>query len=205
MVAWAWAHLSQARAQSEMLAIFSSQWENGLVPSVRFSPGYDSPYLGGTLLPGPGGWGGPSMVGERGNIGRARGNRISYNTSGLAALPLHAETTLQIFELSLRDSEARLWLQRIFPHLYRYHLYLHKSRGDPDTGLVYVYHPWETEVPPDSIIWSELLRETRWMCGGGRVPAWASFGTHTCLYLSTLYYWGHSRSFALEETHACTF
>lgn len=60
-----------------------------------------------------------------------------------------------------RDAEARLWLQSLFPPMFRYHDYLHGSRGDPDTGLVYVYHPWETEVSADSALWLSLLRETR--------------------------------------------
>ncbi|CAM9793256.1 unnamed protein product [Scytosiphon promiscuus] len=60
-----------------------------------------------------------------------------------------------------RDADARLWLQSLFPALMRYHDYLHGSRGDPETGLVYVLHPWETEVSADSALWSSLLTETR--------------------------------------------
>lgn len=60
-----------------------------------------------------------------------------------------------------RDAETRLWLQGLFPPIFRYHDYLHGSRSDPDTGLVYTYHPWETEVAPDSAVWDALLRETR--------------------------------------------
>lgn len=60
-----------------------------------------------------------------------------------------------------RDAEARLWLQKLFPALFRYHDYLHGSRGDPETGLVYAHHPWETEVPADSPFFENLLRETR--------------------------------------------
>lgn len=60
-----------------------------------------------------------------------------------------------------RHDDARLWLQELFPHLYRYHEYLHGSREDPETGLVYVYHPWETEIPLDSAVWYTLLNDTR--------------------------------------------
>ncbi|CAN0260116.1 unnamed protein product, partial [Hapterophycus canaliculatus] len=52
-------------------------------------------------------------------------------------------------------------LQSLFPALLRYHDYLHGSRGDPETGLVYVLHPWETEVAADSALWSFLLTEAR--------------------------------------------
>ncbi|CAM9637009.1 unnamed protein product [Discosporangium mesarthrocarpum] len=159
MVARAWTHLDHNRAQDEMMALFSGQWANGLVPTIRFARGYSADYLGGTLMPGPAGWGSLPSVGDGAGEG---GGGTGYNTSGLAALPLHAETTLQIFELSQRDSEARLWLQHMFPALYRYHEYLHGARGDPaGTGLVSVYHPWETEVSPDSTVWPGLLEETR--------------------------------------------
>lgn len=60
-----------------------------------------------------------------------------------------------------RDAEARLWLQGLFPALFRYHDYLHGSRSDPETGLVYVHHPWETEVSADSALWPSLLADAR--------------------------------------------
>lgn len=65
-----------------------------------------------------------------------------------------------------RDADARLWLQSLFPPLFRYHDYLHGNRGDPDTGLVYLHHPWEAEVSPDSALWPPLLRETRYVGQG---------------------------------------
>eukprot|EP00903_Cladosiphon_okamuranus_P016301 g15033.t1 len=155
MVAEAWAHLDQRRAREEMLSVFRGQWANGLVPTVRYAPGYEGDFLGGSFLPGPGGWGGG---GDNTSSAQSAGGA---NTSALAALPLHAEAALRIFDLSPRDAEARLWLQSLFPPLFRYHDYLHGSRGDPDTGLVYIQHPWEAEVSPDSALWPPLLRETR--------------------------------------------
>eukprot|EP00752_Nemacystus_decipiens_P014671 g13067.t1 len=156
MVAEAWAHVDQHRARAEMLSIFRGQWVSGLVPTVRYAPGYEGNFLGGSFVPGPGGWGG----GGGGNASSAQ-SASGANTSALAALPLHAEAALRIFDLSPRDADARLWLQSLFPPLFRYHDYLHGSRGDPDTGLVYIQHPWEAEVSADSALWPPLLQETR--------------------------------------------
>ncbi|CAN0166740.1 unnamed protein product, partial [Scytosiphon promiscuus] len=79
--------------QAELLSIFRGQWENGLVPTVRYTPGYDADFLGGTFLPGPGGWG-------DGNASSPPTSAGGANTSALAALPLHAEAALRIFDLS---------------------------------------------------------------------------------------------------------
>ncbi|CAM9410828.1 unnamed protein product [Ectocarpus sp. 4 AP-2014] len=156
MVAEAWAHIDQQRARAELLSIFRGQWENGLVPTVRYAPGYEDDFLVGSFLPGPGGWGGRSS--ENASSAQSAGGA---NTSSLAAIPLHAEAALRIFDLSPRDAEARLWLQDLFPALFRYHDYLHGSRNDPETGLVYVHHPWETEVSADSALWPSLLADAR--------------------------------------------
>lgn len=84
--------LAQSQNQSELLSIFLGQWENGMVPTVRYAPGYDGNFLRGSFLPGPGGWGnGTPAVSARGD-----------NTSALAALPLHADAALRIFDLSSR-------------------------------------------------------------------------------------------------------
>lgn len=72
-----------------------------------------------------------------------------------------------------RDADARLWLQSLFPPLFRYHDYLHGSRGDPDTGLVFIQHPWEAEVSADSALWPPLLRETRYSTVEGERGVWA--------------------------------
>lgn len=77
-----------------MLSIFRGQWENGLVPTVRYAQGYEGDFLGGSFLPGPGGWSG-------GNASAAQ-SAGGANTSALAALPLHAEAALRIFDLSSR-------------------------------------------------------------------------------------------------------
>lgn len=95
MAAEAWAHVDQHRARAEMLSVFRGQWPSGLVPTVRYAPGYEGDFLGGSFLPGPGGWGGGNNASSAQSAGGA-------NTSALAALPLHAEAALRIFDLSPR-------------------------------------------------------------------------------------------------------
>lgn len=80
--------------QSELSSVFLGQWENGMVPSVRYAPGYSGDFLGGSLMLGPGGWN------QNGTPPKAASGA---NTSGLAALPLHAEAALRIFNLSPRS------------------------------------------------------------------------------------------------------
>lgn len=84
------------------MSIFRGQWENGMVPTVRYAPGYDGDFLGGSFMPGPGGWGSGD-----GNASSAR-SAGGANTSALAAVPLHAEAALRIFDLSPRWAWWRL-------------------------------------------------------------------------------------------------
>ncbi|CAM9715920.1 unnamed protein product, partial [Sphacelaria rigidula] len=93
LVSQAWARFDQRRARAELTSIFSGQWENGLVPTVRYAAGYDGDVLGGSFLPGPGRWGNVSAVSASG-----------FNTSALAAIPIHAEAALRIFDMSKRWS-----------------------------------------------------------------------------------------------------
>jgi hypothetical protein len=139
------AHTDQRRAQEEFLSVLNSQWASGLIPTARFPVGYDAAWVRGTTLPGPAIWHGTGRNGD--------------NTTSLAALPLHAEVALQIYALSLRDYESRLWLQRVFPSLYRWHAHLHTVRCHADTGLVFIAHPWESSLPLTAQAWSSTLSD----------------------------------------------
>jgi hypothetical protein len=125
--------------------VLNSQWASGLIPTARFPIGYDAAWVRGTTLPGPALWHGTGRNGD--------------NTTSLAALPLHTEVALQIYALSLRDYESRLWLQRVFPSLYRWHAHLHTVRCHADTGLVFIAHPWESNLPLNALAWSNNLSD----------------------------------------------
>ncbi|CAM9953605.1 unnamed protein product, partial [Phaeothamnion confervicola] len=156
LAAWASAHFDQVKAQQIFGSVLRGQWRNGLMPSARFTLGSKATWTPGTLLPGPGSflWGSSSSGGGGGGGGGGEG---TYNTTTLAALPLHALVALQIFDLSERDAPARLWLQDIFQPLFHWHQHLHTARNHAPTGLVLALHPWETALPPDATLWPQLL------------------------------------------------
>jgi hypothetical protein len=52
--------------------------------------------------------------------------------------------------------QPSLSLPQVFPAIYAYHQYLHITRGQSN-GLVYSYHPWESELPTDSPFWTTVL------------------------------------------------
>ncbi|CAM9765832.1 unnamed protein product [Chrysoparadoxa australica] len=131
LAAWALAHSHPNWAQQEINSQLKGQWDNGMLPKIRFQSGYDEDWLKGTIYPGPSTWN------QRHQDGEHQGE--SFNTTSLAALPLHAEVVLQVYDLSPRSVEDREWLTQVVPKLYAYHAYLHSpQRSLPGSSLVYL-------------------------------------------------------------------
>ena len=73
----------------------------------------------------------------------------SKGTTGLAALPLHATTALEIFLFFVQEDTlaAHKFLTDAFDHIFRWHDFLHTQRDPDEDGLVYIRHPWENPLP----------------------------------------------------------
>jgi glucosylglycerate hydrolase len=140
---WSWdtgfiaiglAHLDTRRAAGELTSLFAHQWRNGKVPHIVFNP--DAPP--DSYFPGAEHW---SSAGTFPDAPPA-----PPYTSALCQPPTHALGALRVWELAGRDEEgfAQGFLRETFPKLLAWHRYLATYRDPEGSGLVTIYHPWES-------------------------------------------------------------
>jgi hypothetical protein len=136
---WSWdsafiaiglAHLDSRRAARELSTLFDHQWVTGKVPHIVFDPKAPP----GSYFPGADHW------------ARVAAPVPPY-TSGLCQPPVHAIAVSRIWETARGGREAafaRAFLCEIYPKLFSWHRYLATSRDPEESGLVTIYHPWES-------------------------------------------------------------
>jgi glycogen debranching enzyme len=138
---WSWdtgfiaiglAHLDTARAARELLTLFEHQWKSGKVPHIVFNP--EAPPE--SYFPGADHWA----------CAAASADAPPY-TSCLCQPPTHAIAAQRIWEVASNGkarAEATAFLREIYPNLLRWHRYLLRERDPEGSGLVTIYHPWES-------------------------------------------------------------
>ena len=141
---WSWdtgfiaaglAHLDTARAARELLTLFAYQWKTGKIPHIVFNPKAPPE----SYFPGPEHW---TSAGEFPDA-----PPTPPYTSALCQPPTHAIGALRVWEVARgKDKEgvARDFLREIYPKLLRWHRYLLTDRDPEGSGLVTIYHPWES-------------------------------------------------------------
>jgi glycogen debranching enzyme len=141
---WSWdtgfiavglAHLDTARAARELLTLFAYQWKTGKIPHIVFNPKAPPE----SYFPGAEHW---SSAGEFPDAPPA-----PPYTSALCQPPTHAIGALRLWEAARGKDEERLardFLREIYPKLLRWHRYLLRDRDPEGSGLVTIYHPWES-------------------------------------------------------------
>ncbi len=154
---WSWdsafiavglAHLDVGRAAEEIRSLLDHQWQNGKVPHIVFNP--EAPPE--SYFPGPEHW--ASATGpDEASSGPAM-------TSGLCQPPVHAIAVRRILEVAESSgekiSQTRGFLREIYPKLLAWHRYLAAQRDPEGSGLVTIYHPWESGTD-NSPRWSAAL------------------------------------------------
>src|ERR687893_2514501 len=142
---WSWdsafialglAHIDNQRATSELETLFKSQWATGKLPHIVFNP--DAPPR--SYFPDAERWNSSALSGDA-----PRGS----HTSGLCQPPVHAIAVRRIWETSRGKDErhlarARRFLEANYPRLFAWHRYLTTARDPEGSGLVTIYHPWES-------------------------------------------------------------
>ena len=141
---WSWdsafiaiglARLDTRRATSELTTLLDGQWATGKVPHIVFNP--EAPP--GSYLLGPEHWTSASL--SKHAVGTPR------PTSALCQPAVHAIAALHIYEVSRGTADedvARSFLSRAYPRLLAWHRYLATWRDPEGSGLVTIYHPWES-------------------------------------------------------------
>lgn len=140
---WSWdsafiaighSNYDQARAMKELLSIFEGQWKNGMLPHIIYR-------AKGGYFPGPGFW-------------KINGSEYApdIKTSGITQPPVHAIAALQVYMHSRDRPAAKAFIRKMFPKILDFHRYLMTRRDPEKTGLVTIFHPWESGLD-NSIRW----------------------------------------------------
>jgi glycogen debranching enzyme len=152
---WSWdsafiaiglAHSDLDRALRELETLFAAQWRDGRVPHIVFNPEAED------YFPGPDRW------------ASARSTPLAPRapaTSGLIQPPVHALALQRILDLARRQSAASIVsrIDALYPKILAWHRYLARSRDPSETGLLVIYHPWESGTD----------NSPRWDCALARI------------------------------------
>jgi hypothetical protein len=134
------------RAVSELLAIFTCQWANGMLPQIRFAPG------GQGYRPNPDDWG----------VTLAISGPTPLRTSGITQPPVMGLCAWEVFG-KLGEAERAAYAQsflHICDGLERYHDWLFRERDPWNEKLALCLHPWETGTD-NSPAFDPLIETTR--------------------------------------------
>ena len=139
-IAMGYAHIDQKRAQQELLSLFRGQWSNGLLPHVVYDQASAS------YFPGPEFW---------------QTHRSPYaprhpRTSAIIQPPLQATAAWYVYRWAQDRQEAVRFLEELLPRLTAWHGYLYRERTRNGSGLVEIWHPWESGMD-NSPLWDEAL------------------------------------------------
>ena len=137
------------RARLELDSLFAGQWRNGLLPHIVFDPAAPPTATG----PGP-----PSGSARC----TTRTPRPFPATSGIIDPPVHAIAVDRILSIATacggREAElTRAWAAGIYPKLLAWHRFLARDRTDKSTGLMTLFHGWESGTD-NSPRWDDAVR-----------------------------------------------
>jgi glucosylglycerate hydrolase len=139
---WSWdaafvaiglAHLDPRRAAAELEHLFTSRWASGKLPHIVFARNGGEDYY-----PGPDVWGRQECVDARGAM-----------TSGLCQPPVHALAVARLVNVAdhvggAAAADTRDFAANHLRTLFEWHRYLVEHRDPEGSGLLTIFHPWES-------------------------------------------------------------
>lgn len=129
-----WLTFDEPRAWRELETLFSGQWPSGKIPHIIFHEQSDS------YFPCPKIW--------------RTGTEIP--SSGITQPPVAATMLRRIFEDATDRELAREKLETLFDKALAFNRWFHEYRDPDATGLVAIYHPWESGRD-NAIDWQDAL------------------------------------------------
>lgn len=144
-VAIGWAHFAPLRAVAELRSLFRAQWADGMVPQIVFDPSVAL----GAYEPRHRTWGTAGLAPP------------GVATSGICQPPVHAIALARVREITVRHHPEALAavddaIVELYPRLVAWHRWLHTARDPEGTGLVTIFHPWESGLD-NSPRWDDAL------------------------------------------------
>lgn len=135
LIALGLSHFDLPRAQTEIRALLSGQWQDGMVPSVVYHS------IPSDYFPTPQFWQIENSL-----------SAPPVPTTGITQPPLLATVVRRIHNRYPTPD----FVQEIFPALVNWHRWLHTDRDVDGSGLACIIHPWESGTD-DSPRWLHLF------------------------------------------------
>jgi glucosylglycerate hydrolase len=140
---WSWdtafiaiglAYFDVSLARRNLDALFAGQWHNGMVPHIVFDR------LAGGYFPGPDRWACRELTANA---------PAEPLTSGICQPPVHALAVATVVQCASGEGPTQVsstarWLGGFYPRLLAWHRFLARERVDARTGLVGIFHGWES-------------------------------------------------------------
>jgi glucosylglycerate hydrolase len=150
---WSWdaafvaaglAHVDVERACLELDTLLAGQWRTGMIPHIVFDPAETG------YFPGPDRWACAEHTADA---------PAAPRTSGICQPPVHALAVERIVEVavsrgSAAQAAADTWLTTVYSRLLDWHRYLVRHRDPTGSGLLTIYHGWESGMD-NSPRWDE--------------------------------------------------
>jgi len=121
-------------ARTNIDALLSGQWRNGMVPHIVFDPER------GGYFPGPDRWACADSTADAPAVPQ---------TSGICQPPVHAIAVSHIMKAATSwggttQAETEHWARGVLPRLLAWHRFLYQERTDRGSGLLQIFHGWES-------------------------------------------------------------
>lgn len=129
------------RGISEMKNLFKSQWKNGMIPHIVFDNNSNSYFPSSDFY----------------EIDRSDNSPIGIDTSGITQPPVHAIACYYLYQNNADKNNGKKFLRDIYKNLINFHRYLAYNRDPENSGLITIFHPWESGTD-NSPIWDETLK-----------------------------------------------
>jgi hypothetical protein len=128
LISLGWSWFDWERAAREIEGILDAQWDDGMIPHVRYDPRHVADYF-----PGPDRWPGAAA-----HVGRG------VRTSGISNPPVAVTAARLVGERQPDPARRAAFLGRVLPGLTRWLRFFAGSRTLDGWPLITVVHPWET-------------------------------------------------------------
>ena len=128
-------------AIQELKSLFSSQWENGMLPHIVFHSENEKTYF-------------PNYDFWESNVNA--GAPQNPKSSGITQPAVHGFVLENLLEKFSRDEKLIAFVKYIFPKIVHYHRFLYTYRDPEREGLMFIFHPWESGRD-NSPLWDESL------------------------------------------------
>ena len=146
---WSWdscfiaignSYFNPDRAMKELKYLFDAQWKNGMIPHIVFNEKEKTYFPSADFY----------------EINRSPNAPKHIGTSGMTQPPVHAIACFYIYYNSNDKQRSLEFLKSVYPNLLNFHRYLMTERDPEKSGLVTLFHPWESGRD-DSPVWDDPL------------------------------------------------